>query len=76
MNINKLAEVQEEIRELYDNISDLSEKNFAIYKEIGILYDTMYSNNDQINRLKNRLGKIDMEATKLLLTEKKNENAI
>jgi len=75
MNINKLAEVQEEIRELYDNISDLSEKNFAIYKEIGILYDTMYSNNDQINRLKNRLGKIDMEATKLL-TEKKNENAI
>jgi len=72
----KLSEIQEEIRELYDTISDLSEKNFAIYKEIGILYDTMYSNNDQINRLKNRLGKIDMEATKLLLTEKNKQNAI
>jgi chromosome segregation ATPase len=72
----KLSEIQEEIRELYDTISDLSEKNFAIYKDIELLYNSMSVNIEQINKIKFRLGWLDMEATKLLLTEKTNQNAI
>jgi chromosome segregation ATPase len=72
----KLSEIQEEIRELYDTISDLSEKNFAIYKDIELLYNSMSANIEAINKLKFRLGWLDMEATKLLLTEKTNQNAI
>jgi len=72
----KLSEIQEEIRELYDTISDLSEKNFAIYKDIELLYNSMSANIEQINKIKFRLGWLDMEATKLLLTEKTNQNAI
>ena len=74
--MNKLSEIQEEIRELYDTISDLSEKNFAIYKDIELLYNSMSVNIEQINKIKFRLGWLDMEATKLLLTEKTNQNAI
>ena len=74
--MNKLSEIQEEIRDIYDTISDLSDKNFAIYKDIEQLYNSMYSNIEQINKIKHRLGKIDYEATKLLLTEKTNQNAI
>ena len=72
----KLSEIQEEIRELYDTISDLSEKNFAIYKDIELLYNSMSVNIEQINKIKFRLGWLDMEATKLLLTEKTSKNAI
>jgi|DEB0MinimDraft_6_1074348.scaffolds.fasta_scaffold53434_2 chromosome segregation ATPase len=72
----KLSEIQDEIRELYDTISDLSEKNFAIYKDIELLYNSMSANIEAINKLKFRLGWLDMEATKLLLTEKTNQNAI
>lgn len=72
----KLADIQEEIRELYDTISDLSEKNFAIYKDIELLYNSMSANIEAINKLKFRLGWLDMEATKLLLTEKTSKNAI
>lgn len=74
--MNKLSEIQEEIRELYDTISDLSEKNFAIYKDIELLYNSMSANIEAVNKIKFRLGWLDMEATKLLLTEKNNENAI
>jgi chromosome segregation ATPase len=72
----KLSEIQDEIRELYDTISDLSEKNFAIYKDIELLYNSMSANIEQINKIKFRLGWLDMEATKLLLTEKTSKNAI
>ena len=72
----KLADIQEEIRELYDTISDLSEKNFAIYKDIELLYNSMSANIEAINKIKFRLGWLDLEATKLLLKEKTNENAI
>ena len=72
----KLSDIQEEIRELYDTISDLSEKNFAIYKDIELLYNSMSANIEAINKIKFRLGWLDMEATKLLLTEKTNQNAI
>ena len=72
----KLDIIQQEIREIYDTISDLSDKNFAIYKDIELLYNSMSTNIEQINKIKHRLGKIDYEATKLLLTEKTNQNAI
>jgi len=72
----KLSEIQDEIRELYDNIIDLSDKNFAIYKDIEQLYNSMSTNIEQINKIKFRLGWLDLEATKLLLKEKTNENAI
>ena len=72
----KLSEIQDEIREIYDTISDLSEKNFAIYKDIELLYNSMSANIEAINKLKFRLGWLDMEATKLLLTEKTSKNAI
>jgi len=72
----KLSEIQDEIRELYDNVIDLSDKNFAIYKDIELLYNSMSANIEAINKIKFRLGWLDLEATKLLLKEKTNENAI